>query len=256
MLFKNLITVGSLVAITGLTLATTVYGSTKAADVFKISLQKNQLPIVKSTAEVEAKKQINDDASAEQKSTNSVTAKNNTTGTSAGKDTQKNTTQNAQKTGTQSSSPTPSPTKTKTPETSPSASPTTAPNPNQCVITLFGKKYDVAPLRTQHGGGNIFVCNTDMSAAYQSQHGTNVSSMAKYILTSDTAGSSSGTSNTGSGKTSTSPSTNLEHSEDDEHEDNEVEDMSDEDHEDEQAREAAKKRAEAEREAQKTESDD
>lgn len=56
-------------------------------------------------------------------------------------------------------------------------------NANQCVVTLFGLKYDVAPLRNSHSGGDIFTCGTDMTAIYQSQHGTNVSRMAKYLIT-------------------------------------------------------------------------
>ncbi|MFZ2152751.1 MAG: hypothetical protein WAV41_01705 [Microgenomates group bacterium] len=53
-----------------------------------------------------------------------------------------------------------------------------------CIITVFGQQYDVAPLQTGHSGGNIFVCGTDMTASYQSMHGTDVSRIAAYLITS------------------------------------------------------------------------
>jgi hypothetical protein len=54
---------------------------------------------------------------------------------------------------------------------------------NQCVITLFGKQYDVTSLRSAHSGGNVFVCGTDQTTLYQSQHGTNMSRMQAYLVT-------------------------------------------------------------------------
>lgn len=51
-----------------------------------------------------------------------------------------------------------------------------------CVVTLFGKQYDVQPLKTGHPGGNIFVCGTDMTTIYQGQHGTNVTQMQPYLI--------------------------------------------------------------------------
>lgn len=69
-----------------------------------------------------------------------------------------------------------------TPSTATSTS-TPAPNDtSKCIVTLFSSQYDVTPLQTGHSGGNIFNCGTDMSVVYQSQHGTNVSRMAPYIL--------------------------------------------------------------------------
>jgi len=55
-----------------------------------------------------------------------------------------------------------------------------------CIVTLFGQQYDVTSLQTNHTGGNIFVCGTDMTAAYQAQHGTNVSRMAPYLIAAPT----------------------------------------------------------------------
>lgn len=56
-----------------------------------------------------------------------------------------------------------------------------------CLVTIFGKTYDVGPLQTGHSGGNIFTCNTDMSNVYQSQHGTNVSRISSFLVISPTA---------------------------------------------------------------------
>ncbi len=68
--------------------------------------------------------------------------------------------------------------------TSITSSPTPTPNnANKCIVTLFSKQYDVTPLQTGHSGGNIFTCGTDMTAIYQSQHGTNISRMAQYLVT-------------------------------------------------------------------------
>lgn len=71
-----------------------------------------------------------------------------------------------------------------------------------CIITLFGKQYDVTSLRTSHTGGNIFVCGTDMTATYQSMHGTDVTRMQAYLVTSS-GNTGSGTATGGSGNTGT-----------------------------------------------------
>lgn len=54
------------------------------------------------------------------------------------------------------------------------------PNTGGCIITLFGGKYDVTRLRQTHSGGDVFTCGADMTAIYQSRHGTNLSMMEKY----------------------------------------------------------------------------
>lgn len=83
--------------------------------------------------------------------------------------------------------------------TTPASTNTTpATDPNACIITIFGKQYNVASLRNSHPGGDVFVCGADQSAAYQGAHGTSVSRLAPYLVTSTTQG---GTSNTGSGTT-------------------------------------------------------
>lgn len=56
-------------------------------------------------------------------------------------------------------------------------------NNTQCVISLFGKQYDVTSLRKSHPGGDVFVCGTDQSATYQKTHGTDMSRMQAYLVT-------------------------------------------------------------------------
>lgn len=58
-----------------------------------------------------------------------------------------------------------------------------------CIIQIFGKNYDIAPFRNKHAGGDVFKCGTDMSNAYKSAHGTNVSGLAIYETTADLASS-------------------------------------------------------------------
>lgn len=65
-------------------------------------------------------------------------------------------------------------------------------NSNACIITIFGKQYDVTSLRSSHPGGDVFVCGTDQSATYQSAHGTSVARLAPYLVT---AGSVNNTTN-------------------------------------------------------------
>ena len=55
-----------------------------------------------------------------------------------------------------------------------------------CIVTIFGKQYDVAPLQTSHSGGNVFTCGTDMSSVYQGMHGTNISKIASFLVTTPT----------------------------------------------------------------------
>lgn len=50
----------------------------------------------------------------------------------------------------------------------PSNSPEAASTP--CVITIQHKRYDVAALRSTHSGGDVFVCDTDMTKTFFSHH--------------------------------------------------------------------------------------
>jgi hypothetical protein len=110
-----------------------------------------------------------------------------------------------------------------------------------CAITLFGKQYDVTNLRSTHSGGDIFNCGTDMTAVYQGRHGSSVSRMQQYLISSGGTTGSTAITNTsgGSGTTSTgSSSTEIgrdgEHKEEREIEDRKGEERHDEDREEEE----------------------
>jgi len=71
--------------------------------------------------------------------------------------------------------------------TSPSVAPispvTTVVPRNRCIVMVNGKRYDVTSFRNKHSGGDIFVCGTDMTAAFNSQHGSGtLNQMAPYLV--------------------------------------------------------------------------
>lgn len=85
-------------------------------------------------------------------------------------------------------------------------------NKLQCLVTVSGKTYDVYNLRNSHSGGDVFVCNTDMTNTFNSFHGMNFGLIAKYLVSNtqvsnfptNTTGTNSGSStSTGSKATST-----------------------------------------------------
>ena len=41
---------------------------------------------------------------------------------------------------------------------------------SRCTITVDGVKYDISQYQSQHSGGNIFQCGTDMSNVFHGQH--------------------------------------------------------------------------------------
>jgi cytochrome b involved in lipid metabolism len=53
-----------------------------------------------------------------------------------------------------------------------------------CVVMVSGKKYDVSQLRNTHSGGNVFVCNTDMTNTFFSKHNQQMlnTTMVKYLI--------------------------------------------------------------------------
>jgi hypothetical protein len=81
---------------------------------------------------------------------------------------------------TETPSPTPTVAVIKKPLPSPKASvdspvptqkPQAAPTPDiRCIIVVDGQKYDVTGYKSQHSGGNIFSCGTDMSSIFHQQH--------------------------------------------------------------------------------------
>lgn len=110
----------------------------------------------------------------------------------------------------------------------------------QCVITLFGKQYDVSRLRNTHSGGNIFTCGTDMTAVYQGRHGSDLSRMQQYLIAPEGTTSSntnSGNASNNSGNTGTSSSGSSSSSDTEIHKEEEREnekEIHDEDHKEEE----------------------
>lgn len=105
-----------------------------------------------------------------------------------------------------------------------STTPASVSNLNACIVTLFGKQYDVSRLRSTHSGGDIFTCGTDMTSVYQGKHGTNVNRMQSYaVSTAGSTGSTGASSATGtigrSGATGTSTSITRHDDDDDDSED-------------------------------------
>ncbi len=70
------------------------------------------------------------------------------------------------------------------PETGSASSSSQAPaDPaGRCIVTISGNRYDVTSLRTSHPGGDVFVCGTDQTDLYRSQHGTNLNRMQRYLV--------------------------------------------------------------------------
>jgi cytoskeletal protein RodZ len=53
----------------------------------------------------------------------------------------------------------------------------------RCIVTVSGNKYDVTVYRTQHSGGDIFKCGTDMTSIFFGQHSSGkLSQMSKYLV--------------------------------------------------------------------------
>jgi|CXWL01.1.fsa_nt_gi hypothetical protein len=135
------------------------------------------------------------------------------------------------------------------PTANPTAKPTTRPLPTatpagqvsqvvnatpdlsgRCIITLSGKQYDVTTLRSSHSGGDVFVCDSDMTASYQAKHGTNMNRMARYEVTAGgqtgvTGGGTTGTDVAGVGSADEEEDEEEDEREDAEHEERYVEDQ-------------------------------
>lgn len=59
-------------------------------------------------------------------------------------------------------------------------------SPNQealCLITVNGQVYNVAKLRSTHPGGDIYVCDTDMTETFNSKHGIDYGRLDQYLYT-------------------------------------------------------------------------
>ncbi len=71
------------------------------------------------------------------------------------------------------------------PTVTPTVAPTQAPTPKPagCVIQIDGVKYEITSLIRSHSGGNVFTCNTDMSAIFWGRHNQKIlQMMQKYRI--------------------------------------------------------------------------
>jgi len=217
---RKLVSVGIFGLVTFLTLGTSVMGMTKVVGSFKDT--RPAAPEIKQEVLGEKIEVESDNTVASNKTVTTGTQKTANASTAL-----------ATNTSAKSSSP-----KTTTTPVNPT---TTAAAPAQqaantgCIITLFGKQYDVTTLQNTHSGGNIFNCGTDMTASYQSQHGSNVSRMQQYLVTGSTspATTPSGSTNGGSTNTSGGSVTTSSHSSNDDDDDEEHEEEDEEEHEEE-----------------------
>lgn len=68
-------------------------------------------------------------------------------------------------------------------ENPPTTIPTAVPV-NSCIVTIQGLKYNVFNLKRTHSGGDIFVCNTDMTSTFFSFHDNSMlqGQMQQYLL--------------------------------------------------------------------------
>lgn len=52
----------------------------------------------------------------------------------------------------------------------------------KCIITLFGKEYDVTTPNGQGKNGDLFNCGGDMTSKYSAKYGTNVDKMQQFLV--------------------------------------------------------------------------
>jgi len=158
-LTKNFVSVVAITFLTGATVTTSVLGMAKVADT--VGKQKLEVPEVREA-------ESSSPPSSSSQGTAQVSGGNSSSSVSSHPSFIKGTA--AIVTGSSSSS-----------TSGPQAS-------TGCIITLFGKQYDVTTLQNTHSGGNVFNCGTDMTAVYQGQHGSDVSRMQKYLVASGSGG--------------------------------------------------------------------
>lgn len=165
---KNILSTILVLFTTGITLGTSVAGVMKIAQSFQGVKGNENVPEVKTLTLGSSQTNVQENAN-QQSSDNRLTSTDD---------------QRAEVTVS------PSPSASPTPSVSPSPSPSPTPS-NHCIITLFGKQYDVTTLLSTHSGGNVFTCGTDMTMVYQSQHGTDLTRMQPYLVTSNSGSSAS-----------------------------------------------------------------
>lgn len=191
---KQTISVVMIGSITAITLATSAYGAMKVAGSFNsfksvIPEIKHAEAVVNETENTTAPVSGEDNSSNNNSASKGNTSKNDTSGTT-GNTTLTHPVANASLIAGTGQSTTNGTSQQGMSNTQSTVSSTATNNNNsQCIITLFGKQFNVTSLQTSHTGGNIFNCGTDMTAVYQTQHGTDLTRMQPYLVTSTGTGS-------------------------------------------------------------------
>ena len=94
--------------------------------------------------------------------------------------------------------------------------PSASTNASLCIVTISGQQFDVTRLRSTHSGGDIFACGTDMTATYQSRHGTSLSRMSAYAVNAQTGATAIGSTGASGAIVTTKTSTFHEEEHEDE----------------------------------------
>lgn len=72
------------------------------------------------------------------------------------------------------------------PDATPAPDPISEPSPtpdSRCLVRVKGRVYDLTRFRNQHEGGDIFVCGTDMTDTFYSEHDDSIlRDLEKYAL--------------------------------------------------------------------------
>lgn len=80
---------------------------------------------------------------------------------------------------------------------------------DKCYIVINGNTYDVTTFRYKHSGGDIFVCNTDMTEKFNSMHGTNYSLIKRFLVTDSSIVVPNGSNLTNSSVINTASQNNM-----------------------------------------------
>jgi len=51
-----------------------------------------------------------------------------------------------------------------------------------CIVTLFGRQYDITSMKIKPEEKDIFVCGEDISDFYKAKFGTKVDRLKKYLI--------------------------------------------------------------------------
>ena len=60
-----------------------------------------------------------------------------------------------------------------------------AENADRCIVTIMDKRYDVTDFKSEHEGGDVFICGADMSKDYNKEHGKDLERAFPYEIDSE-----------------------------------------------------------------------